>query len=469
MFNDLFLPLLLACSSGTSGDSVGETPPDSEGRTDSVVTDSGGTTDTQDPLGLLDRDAEAPELRNLIVVSIDTLRQSAVGWHSTKIDTPFLDSLADRAVVLQDHRSCGSWTLPSMLCYFSGQSTVDLGYEPIAMLGTDSGIPGDFEGLTGWFKADGWRTMLVPTNVLVSDRLPLGNDFDEVLWPTDVEDPGTAGAVVDSAESWLANNPWSADGQRVYMHLHLLGPHDPYDPDEAYAVEQPELAVPIESLDNLEKLAPILNQLTPAERNVIVNYLKALYDAEVRYLDDELSRLWTALEASGWLQDSLVLFMSDHGEGFYEHGKLDHGNSLFGEVVRVPAFLMAPGLAPANWSGATDHVDLAPTLLSMLEVEIPGSVTGFVVGQAPRDRIRLSLQVGVDSYPEITGVLGGKVLHYSWSGARVLYDLVADPGETLNIYDASSAEVADIWEVLGPAVESVSTWDGVPEPIAPGP
>lgn len=214
----LVLGLTTACSDGATGDS-------------SADTQSTTTTDVLAPdPDMLALDPDAEPLQHLIVVSVDTLRWDAVSWNDAAADTPFLDSLAARALVLEDHRSCASWTLPSMLCYFSGQDTVDLGYEPVPMLGKASGIPLDFKGLTGWLKDAGWRTVLVPTNALVSDSVPIGNHFDSVLPPVKADDPGSATGVVDTARSWLSEHPWSPDDPNTYLHLHLLDPHEAYAP-----------------------------------------------------------------------------------------------------------------------------------------------------------------------------------------------------------------------------------------------
>lgn len=231
----------------------------------------------------------------------------------------------------------------------------------------------------------------------------------------------------------------------------------------------PDLPIPLSDLDDLKALDWTLADLSVEEQRAVATYLRDLYTAETRYMDDELARLWEVLDTAGWLSNSLVLFMADHGEGFWEHQSLLHGNSLYRDVAAVPAFLMAPGLETGTWTGATTHKDLAPTLLSMLGLDIPAEVTGEVVGQAPESRVRLSLQARENIDAQITGDSGGMVLHYSWGGERALYDVATDPGELTDVYDDHPEEVAAIWEVLEDAVLSVSSWPDGTVPVDPGP
>lgn len=416
---------------------------------------------------LLELDAQASP-RNLIVISIDTLRQDALGHYSDDADTPFLDALAAEALVLEDHRSCASWTLASMTCFFSGTGLLELGYEPESRLGTASGIPSDFAGLPQWLADAGYQTALVPTNAFVSDRVPLGNGFQDVLWPDDHSEPGTARAVVDLATDWLEDHPWSSDGPATYLHLHLLDAHHPYKPPEAYAEEVPDdLPLSLEELEDMDELERLLEPLSVSEQDQVIDYLRALYKAEIRSMDDELERLFDTLDEEGWLNDSLVLVFADHGEGFNEHGYLEHGDSLFGELTQVPAMIWAPGLPSQSWDGPTTHADLAPTLLSMLGEPEGPETTGYPVGSAPTDRVRFSLRAGKALTSQLAADLDNQVLHYKWTGELAQHDLVSDPLEQTNVYDHADPLSLHLWEAIEDAANEMVTWTDVNEPEPP--
>ena len=118
----------------------------------------------------------------------------------------------------------------------------------------------------------------------------------------------------------------------------------------------------------------------------------ALYDGEIAENDASFGRLLDDLRARGLLQRSAVLFTSDHGEEFHEHGGWRHAESLFEEVLRVPLVVRLPGGAPAGATVAdpADQIDIAPTLLDLAGVaappELPGASLLPVIGGGRRRR-----------------------------------------------------------------------------------
>ena len=93
----------------------------------------------------------------------------------------------------------------------------------------------------------------------------------------------------------------------------------------------------------------------------------ALYDAEIRYTDDWIARLYARFEEWGIANDVILLVTADHGEEFMEHGNRGHHLTLYQEVMHVPMLLHAPGLAPAGLRvpGSVSIADVAPTLLDL--------------------------------------------------------------------------------------------------------
>src|SRR5690606_7471572 len=97
------------------------------------------------------------------------------------------------------------------------------------------------------------------------------------------------------------------------------------------------------------------------------------YDSEIRKVDDHLGRL--VREARARLQrDVIVVISADHGEEFRDHGGLYHGSTLYEEQVRVPLIVSAPDLAPRRVRAPVELVDVAPTLLGMLDRPVPASM-----------------------------------------------------------------------------------------------
>ncbi|HSG40659.1 MAG TPA: sulfatase-like hydrolase/transferase, partial [Thermoanaerobaculia bacterium] len=109
-----------------------------------------------------------------------------------------------------------------------------------------------------------------------------------------------------------------------------------------------------------------------------VAHLRALYDAEVRYTDQELGRFLDLLKWLGLYEGSFVILASDHGEEFAEHGGLEHGKTLFEEVLRIPLIVKYPGgrWAGQRIGGAVSLVDVAPTVLAGLTPPVEADFDG---------------------------------------------------------------------------------------------
>jgi arylsulfatase A-like enzyme len=171
--------------------------------------------------------------------------------------------------------------------------------------------------------------------------------------------------LVDAAIRWLARVP----PRGFYLWVHLLEPHLPYR-------NAPAPRSPVVGRKTLRNSLPL-----DADERAAVH---AGYAAEVAYVDRHLGRLLDALEAKGVLDSGIVVFTSDHGEEFWEHGGLEHGHSHHAEVLDVPLVLIAPGLAPGSRGGVASLVDVVPTIRAALGDD-PGGID--LRDGVPADRI----------------------------------------------------------------------------------
>ena len=105
-------------------------------------------------------------------------------------------------------------------------------------------------------------------------------------------------------------------------------------------------------------------------------WIKLLYDAEVRYTDSQIDRFIETLKALGIYEDATIIFTSDHGEEFWEHSELGHGQSLYHELLWVPLIVKTPGsLAGATVDTKVSTMSLLPTMLDVAVIESePGSL-----------------------------------------------------------------------------------------------
>ena len=464
-----FSILGLAC---TAPAAVGPLDVDSRPDTAAVVTpDSGTPTVSETPRTPLVFTGDPP--RNLLVVSLDTFRRDQVGYFTGYDTTPNFDAIARQSVMLEDHRSCSTWTAPSMLCFLTGYLPSDQGWWPSQVYqagGPDPAmawIPDDLATLATALDGQGYVTLLLTANGVISADNSDGivNGFQEVRRPLWLPAPEVASRSTTAAQDVLD------DGRPFYLHLHFIDPHAPYKAPVAYTTD--ELGTFPWALDDENvpyTLEAQWSTMTTAERDEARRYMLTLYRAEYRYWDEAFGQLWQDLDALGALEDTLVVFLSDHGEQFGEHGAFHHGVSLFEGENRGVAFFWAKNLAPAVWSGPTDHRDLAPTVLDVLGFPADPLATGIVLGQAanPRDSFLFNYIYGWGP-ARVAVVTGTKKLVYYWNGEKYYYDLARDPDEVTNLYAPSEPGVVAAWALLQPELDRLTTlWPHL-DAVNPGP
>ncbi len=386
--------------------------------------------------------------RGLVIISIDTLRRDTIGRFGGT-ETPNIDRILSEGVSLDNHRSCSNWTYASMLCAYSGFTTDELGFEP---LHTESGEPDPLDpgfDLLGRFAGrQGMVSGIVTTNLFLSEEFHTTAGFDyEVFDPT-----LDAAAVVDAGLELLDTLEAEAPAGGWLLQVHLLDPHDPYAPPDAYLEgleELPPIDWDLGNFNQLKALEAALPSLDAETLALVEQHLALRYRGLARYVDDELGRLLAELEARGALDDALVMLMTDHGEELLDRGAIGHGQSLFDEETRSAVGFWARDLAPLAWGGPTSHPDLLPTLAAAMGWELEPSFGGQVVGTAAADRALLVHRYSRED--TLQSVVRGryKLLH-AWGLGYALYDTAADPLELRDVY----AEEPEVVEELEPYLEA---------------
>lgn len=407
---------------------------------------------------------------NLLMISVDTLRKDHLGRYDAQGRglTPFLDSVMAAGVVFDEHTSCSNWTLGSVACALTGRQNVDMNW--MAYL-DDRGtkLPWPAQTVAELMADAGRFTILKTTNPWFSKDWAMDEGFEEsdLLWGATLEE-AAADAVTTLREA-------KAEGlaDAWYVHVHAFEPHAPYGPPESY-LKGLEALPPVEwdLADGTAHYAMLAgwNGYTDEERALLEQHMRLRYEGEVRWLDDQLRAVWERLEVEGLLQDTLVVLWSDHGEQFFEHGDQTHAYTLHVEENEAFAAFWWQGAVPAAVPFATDHTDLLPTALDILQVAAPAEVTGQSVYDVDGSRPRFATAVA-RSGPVQTVTLDGVKLHYTWrGGVKELYRHETDPRELTNVYGVADPDVIALWELLLPEVDRANTViDGNIRPENPGP
>jgi hypothetical protein len=158
----------------------------------------------------------------------------------------------------------------------------------------------------------------------------------------------------------------------------------------------------------------------------------ALYDGEIAYVDAQIGRLLQVLRAQGRLENTLVVVTADHGEEFKEHGRLGHGNTLFGEQVRIPLIASGvPAFPATRRNEPVSQIDIFPTLIAIAGGSPPPGLPGRslldLAGTADRPLFSESIRFGNEMRAVQLGSL--KLIHYQQGDFSHFYDLSRDPLE----------------------------------------
>jgi len=407
--------------------------------------------------------------RNLLMISIDTFRKDHWSRYDLKNRnlTPFMDSLMDDGLVADEHRTCSAWTFHGVSCSIAGRYPIDDGFLPKLNMEFREPWPDGTLFLGDWLREAGFYTVLSSSNGLFNQF-----NFNDTAYQGFQLNPGTnadvsyAAGVEDLKAAMVTGNV-----ERWFLHLHFLEPHASYAPDEAY-------------LDGLDALDPIPYDLTDkgahyqaawtdwpfmsdADQANLQAHMQLRYEGEIRWLDDQIKAFFDDLDEMGWLEDTLVVFWTDHGEQFWERGHQSHGFDLNLEENDGVFFLWWPEhLEPLAFSPPTSQIDIAPTVMQMLDVPIPDEVTGSPLGTGDPDRLFWS---AVDGRAGMAQSIrrGDDLLIYSWSGTAERYDTRSDPLQTTNLYASTDPTVLDLWTLMGPKIEAAIPLAWEHDPIPP--
>jgi arylsulfatase A-like enzyme len=421
------------------------------------------------PLLLLDRapapaaaSSNHPAVPHVILLSIDTLRADILACSGApEPRAPHLDALARDSLCFARATSSAAWTLPAMASVMTGVSPQIHGAVHLR-----SRVPDRLPTLAEVLRHAGYRTAAFVSSTVLGPQANLAQGFDEFhAWPgpwlghslgatlltakvprfrqEEIPPPDLTAA----ATTWLQTHR----DEPFFLWLHTFDPHAPYGPPRRYLQGK---TPPGDHLQGLrfegwdeEEIRAGTWVPTDAERA----WIRQLYLAEGRWVDDSVGRLVAELKRLGIYDDALILVVSDHGEEFWEHGSYGHGHTLYDEILRVPLLVKLPG---ASRTGRTttpvSTASLYATVLETCRLPLPaghpaaGSLSALPETPAPL------LSLGLNRYEDRRALHFGRFKYIRWtlSGREELYDLDADPGETINLARSSPAELAEGRRIL---------------------
>ena len=324
--------------------------------------------------------AASPNSPNILVVLVDTLRADHLASYGySRSTSPNVDRLAQQGVLFENAIAASSWTPPSHASMLTGRYPYEHGVEWYRTL--DTRYPTIAEALS----SRGYRTAAFSANLFGFNRgwgfgrgfIRFEDQFQSTLDMVVRTEYGRV--VVTPLLRWLGFEDWIGRKRAVeitqaalrwvqrdaaipfFAFLNYFDLHDPYLPPQPYRARFGRSPNPGGALNSLGHPIPTL---TPEQLQGEID----AYDGAIAYVDDSIGQLLAGLQQSGRLENTLVIFLSDHGESFGEHGMFFHQNGLYREVLHVPLIVWWPGHVPSGMRVATPvtNAALPATLMDLI-------------------------------------------------------------------------------------------------------
>jgi len=361
---------------------------------------------------------------NVILITLDTTRADKLGCYGcAQIATPVIDGFAKRGLRFEHCIAQTPLTLPSHTSIMSGTFPLYHGVR-------DNGgfiVPPALTTLAEVFQARHYQTAAFVAAYVLDSKWGLNQGFDTYFDKFDLSRYETislgsvqrpANEVLDEALPWLDK----AKSGKFFAWIHLYDPHTPYEPPP------------------------------PFDKKYRHPYL-----GEIAFADSQLGRLWEFLDKNKLRDNTILAFMSDHGESLGAHQESSHGFFVYQEVLHVPLIFVTPYAKLRNRTSkqVVTLADVMPTLLDMAGFPAPPEVQGrslvpqfFDPGNEAPDS---GYAYSETFYPRF---------HYGWSDLKSyqdrryklilapeleLYDLESDPREMQNLADRNPSVARDLY------------------------
>jgi choline-sulfatase len=375
-----------------------------------------------------------PKPKNVILITLDTTRPDALGpYGGTDALTPVLDRIAARGNVFDHDYSQAPITLPSHTSIMTSLIPPQHGVRN----NISYRLAPEHRTLATILRERGYATAAFVSSVILDHKFGLDQGFDVYEDKIVNYAPKTARAIVtrrggttlDAALAWFGKHHSEHPEQAFFSWIHFYDAHAPYDPPLPF------------------KQA----------------YADSPYHGEIAYMDQQLGRLVRFLEDKGLDKNTVIIVTADHGDSFGEHGEATHGFFTYSSTTHVPLIVSKPlyGKPGEHIEHIVESIDLAPSILAMLELEVPGEMKGALLSSPDARAVFSEAMIPHEDF-YLAPLHSLKDDHYSfyYSSELELYNLQSDPGEKTNIAeqnpDLTARYLDSIRKILDSATSSNS-------------
>jgi arylsulfatase A-like enzyme len=426
--------------------------------------------------------AGAGKPRNVVVLWADTLRPDHLSAYGSERKTsPNLERMASEGVLFANNISQATWTKVSSPSLLTSLYPSTHGVKNFSDY-----LPASATTLGEVYRDAGYATVSFASNLFTGQFTNLHQGFEVLHEDGSLAEVGsskTSRAYVDRLLHFFESH----HDVPFFAFVHLYDPHDPFEPRPPYNSLFADLEKKEQHEKDLAKVRTVISEplarlfgmpsRDELERVGIdaedyVDFDKGWYDGSIRGMDAEIGRIFERLRELGLDEETLVVFAGDHGEEFLEHGKMFHGQTVYGELTRVPLLMRWPGGIPQGKTVdvTTETIDVMPSVLELSGIAPPEGIQGHSLVPLLRensgswqDRPAISEKAKTksgeaapwpaetESYSIIEG--GYKLVHNRTRNEGTpefeLYDAAKDPFDQVDI----ASEHQDVVKRLSEALE----------------
>lgn len=400
-----------------------------------------------------------PDLKNIIIISVDTLRADHLGCYGYPLNTsPTIDTFSRDGVLFSNCYTLTPLTTPAF-------STMLTSLPPYKHGAKRNGLSIYRCVLTlpYFLKRFGYRSAAFISNWPLRKKLSgLHKDFDdyyEVLTKIRrlalLANEGEALVVTQKAIKWMEKN----HKKKFFLWVHYTEPHYPYKLHKKFTFRYEQIPTSI---------------YPPGTRMKKVKK----YDSEIAYTDFHIGKLIEKIKSLGLYREALIIFNSDHGESFGEHNYFRHGRRLYNSTLHVPLIVKLPDSKFKNTvrQENVSLLDISPTIFSVLNIPCYPKMEGISLFK--EETASLNRAIFLETYrgpvhmrrkekkyhlkvkPIRYGFLKGssKVIFNVKKNTFEVYQLKDDPNESRNIFLQEHMQVKEMKQALLDKVNEISNF-----------
>lgn len=437
---------------------------------------------------------------NIIVVVLDSFRQDHISFYNkgertfknvAACRTPNLDKFARESVVFHNAYPAGLPTIPVRTELMTGQFT--LPYKPWSPM-----YPSEIT-MAEILKREGYICGLITdTYHLFKPGMNFHKGFDSFIWirgqeydafnsapprrknvedyvnnnyteqwkrlvarflanteDFESEEDWFSAKVFSEAIKWLRNNKVY---EKVFLWVDSFDPHEPWDPPKRFDVYTNS------SYRGKRLILPMGGEAKSWASEEEIDYIRGLYAGEASFVDYWFGVFYEELKELGFLENSIIVVLADHGHPLADHGKfLKGGDRLYNELLKVPLMIRLPGGEKARETKAiVQFPDLLPTILELIGLgNNVHSMHGRSFAKVLLNEVDEHRKYAISGYYEATDRC---IRDQEWSYIQrpegqsdELYNLAEDPKETKNLIDEEPEEAKRLASAFGSYFKKVES------------